>query len=124
MYFDLTTLLYFLFTRCRLPLGSNTVMRSSALFSTTSYEHVDCWIVFTVGGGRRGLMQTSLLRANISVTVFPVFAVYSRTLRNDCFLFTFDKDVNILTECRLTHCILHHHYLVNKNALLVFRTAI
>lgn len=25
-----------------------------------------------------------------------------------CLLFTFDKDVNILTECRLTHCILLH----------------
>lgn len=31
--------------------------------------------------------------------------------------------MNILTECCLTHCILHHHYLVNKSVLLVFRTA-
>lgn len=43
---------------------------------------------------------------------------------NDCLLFTFDKEMNILNECCLTHCILHHHYLVNTvSALSAFRTA-
>lgn len=27
--------------------------------------------------------------------------------------------MKILTECCLTHCILHHHYLVNKTALFL-----
>lgn len=64
----LTAVLYFLFTLfflC-LPLGSNTVMRSSALtFCTTSSENVDCWIVFISSSGHRRLMQNSLQTSSV-----------------------------------------------------------
>lgn len=49
-----------------LPLGSNTVMRSSALtFCTTSSENVDCWIVFISSSGHRRLMQNSLQTSSV-----------------------------------------------------------
>lgn len=73
-------------------------------------------------------MQKSFLKTKISVITgciwLSVLALVQQTFeKNDCLLFTFDKEMNILTECCLTHCNLHHHYLVNKSALLVFRTA-
>lgn len=67
---SLTTVLYFLFTLCHLPLGSNTVMRSSArCFVRILMKMWTVGIVSIVSSGNRGLMQTPL-RASISVTAF------------------------------------------------------
>lgn len=51
-----------------------------------------------------------------SVFIFP------RSLPNDIVLICLHltETGKISTECRLSHCILHHHYHVNKNVLLFF----
>lgn len=71
MYFDLTAGLYFLFM-FSLPLGSNTVMRSTAL--TFFVRHLmKMWIVdlfFIASGGHRRLMQNNLLGEYVGVTAF------------------------------------------------------
>lgn len=112
--------LRFVFSIIRSVVGLNTIMRSSA--RSFQPHHTKIWAVdvfYYCRLQRLNAKVASQTKQQCDSICFS--ALYIRSLRN--VMFTSDKDMKNLTECCLTHCILHHHYVVNKSALLGFRTA-
>lgn len=98
----------FLFTLFCVSLVCDTVKWFLAF---VRHKNVECRVAFTASRGHRLLQQDSGLGEEISVTAFTLLYQLGDDLEEhqQCLLFTFDNDMNILAECCPTHCILHHH---------------